>query len=107
MENDKLVRLSHAISAAKTGADDWDGGCNIERDRYIEKAFADIPAVDAVEVVRCRECRYFAVATANDVDLEVHGCYLLKKLGEKYPLLAQGEGFCSWGQRREDGDGDG
>ena len=48
--NDKLVRLSHAISAAKTGADDWDGGCNIERDRYIEKAFADIPAVDAVEV---------------------------------------------------------
>ena len=50
MENDKLVRLSHAISAAKTGADDWDGGCNIERDRYIEKAFADIPAVDAVEV---------------------------------------------------------
>lgn len=49
MEND-LIRRSWGLSAAKTGADDWDGGCNANRDLYIEKAFAALPAVDAVEV---------------------------------------------------------
>lgn len=64
-------------------------------------------AENVVEVVRCRECKYFAVTKDNDLHLKVSGCYHLKKLGEEYPLVVQGDGYCSWGQRREDGDEDG
>lgn len=95
MMDDKLVRLSHAISAAKTGADDWDGGCNIERDRYIEKAFADLPAVDAVEVVRCRQCTRFAINPVAWTDDRQIICF-----------SNDPEGFCHNGTPREEG-GDG
>ena len=104
--DDKLVRLSDVLKVMHDIEKPFTDPQIVFFNYRQRDAIGNIPAVDAVEVVRCRECRYFAVATANDVDLEVHGCYLLKKLGEKYPLLAQGEGFCSWGQRREDGDKD-
>lgn len=43
-----------------------------------------IPAVDAVEVVRCKDCKYWA-----------HGdCYRLE--------LSRPNDFCSYGERRED-----
>jgi len=62
----------------------------------------DAPTIDAVPVVRCRECRYFSITKDNDLHLKVSGCYRLKKLGEEYPLVVQGDGYCSWGQRREE-----
>lgn len=74
--------------------------------RDMQKVFTDAQTVDAVPVVRCRECKYFAVTKDNDLHLKVSGCYHLKKLGEEYPLVVQGDGYCSWGQRREEaGDG--
>lgn len=61
----------------------WTGG--------IEKAIDDAPAVDAVEVVRCEDCKWFrfhktAVWCENDGGLN-------------YP---QYNSFCSKGERKED-----
>lgn len=53
----------------------------------------DAPAVDAVEVVRCKECKHRAD------EVERKGIYLcnLKMIG-----LVRANDFCSFGERRED-----
>lgn len=49
-----------------------------------------LPAVDAVEMVRCRECKWWK---SNDCTNDTHG----------YVPLDEND-FCSRGQRREDSD---
>lgn len=43
---DDLIRRSDAIKVACAGADEWDGGCNLNRDEYIEKAINNVPAIE-------------------------------------------------------------
>ena len=45
------------------------------------------PTVDAVEVVRCKNCAYWDATEKVCVDM----------------MTADENGFCSWGERREDG----
>lgn len=52
----------------------------------IARALAKLPAVDAVEVVRCKDCIHCGFC-GRDTNLEVMGFY----------------GYCSRGERREDG----
>lgn len=56
-----------------------------------------LPAVDAVEVVRCRECEEWTKQTENPGPDGLGACSFHKA------NLVTGEGFCYWGQRREDG----
>lgn len=49
------------------------------------------PTVDAVEVVRCKECRYYESENHNCVD----------EMG--YARIWEENDFCSFGERREDG----
>lgn len=51
MGKNDLISRAAAIEAAIDGADDWDGGYNPERERYIREHIAQLPAVDAVPVV--------------------------------------------------------
>ena len=57
-----------------------------------------IPAVDAVEVVRCRECVHSDIYP-EDTDNTMS----LKCLGIRYGGV-ESDWFCEHGQRREDGD---
>ena len=52
---DDLISRAAAIEAAIDGADDWDGGYNSERERYIREHMAKVPAVDAVPVEWLRD----------------------------------------------------
>ena len=54
------------------------------------------PTVDAVEVVRCRECKH--------CDPENHHCD--HHMGTVAPLRREPDDFCSYGERK-DGDSDG
>ena len=54
----------------------------------------DAPTVDAVEVVRCRDC--------NHCDPENHHCD--HYMGTVAPLSRKPDDFCSYGERK-DGDG--
>lgn len=49
------------------------------------------PAVDAVEVVRCRECKH--------CDQENHHCD--HHMGTAAPLRRKPDDFCSYGERKE------
>ena len=52
------------------------------------KLMVDAPAVDAVEVVRCKACRYFdVIIDCCTNELAMHSCYE--------------DGFCSYGERKE------
>ena len=53
------------------------------------------PIVDAVEVVRCKDCKHCAVDREADGNVPVYVCI------EMY-CGVEADGFCAWGERRED-----
>ena len=55
------------------------------------------PAVDAVEVVRCRECKH--------CDPENHHCD--HHMGTAAPLRRKPDDFCSYGERKDKADAKG
>lgn len=68
-------------------------------DLKISKRFADeILSSDAVEVVRCGECRYVMGDPNYDTG---HKCSIHQEDGKPHEVWL--DDFCSWGERREDG----
>ena len=62
---------------------------------YVDaKQIADAPTVDAVEVVRCRQCKH--------CDPENHHCD--HHMGTVAPLKREPDDFCSYGERKEGAD---
>lgn len=62
---------------------------------YVDaKQIAEAPTVDAVEVVRCRECKH--------CDPENHHCD--HYMGTAAPLRRKPDDFCSYGERKEGAD---
>lgn len=72
--SDQLERLIDGI--------EHDTGREISR--VVERG-AELP-----EVVRCRDCRFFAT--------NIHGSYCKKSITR----LSSPDGFCAWGERRAD-----
>ena len=64
--------------------------------RYFGVVFdvEEMPTVDAVEVVRCRECKH--------CDPENHHCD--HHMGTAAPLRRKPDDFCSYGERKEGAD---
>lgn len=107
--DDKLVRLSDVIETIENQRSDGNMWGNenltlIDAGKIIDE-LSDIPAVDAVEVVRCRECvRYVESEEANgekmcvkDADWCVRdGCYYGFT---DYPAP---DWYCADGKRREE-----
>ena len=58
----------------------------------------DAPTVDALEVVRCKDCKYFDSGTDED------GKLFFKCLGWVYGGTSEDD-FCSHGERKDGGDG--
>lgn len=74
-------------------------GLNSVVHRKIQQLIADTPTVDAVEVVRCRECKHYATA---DFDGDILcGCTLHSAMVD-----ITADDFCSYGERKG-GDGNG
>ena len=75
-------------------ADAWE--CN----RFLEAAVAgldDLPTVDAVEVVRCKDCKYYGFWGKNGVNI----CE--RWTADPYEASEPKEGdFCSYAERRDD-----
>ena len=57
---------------------------------------ADAPTVDAVEVVRCRECKF------GDWDSEPHDAMVCMRTKDGF--WRSGNDFCSYGERKEGAD---
>ena len=61
----------------------WTGG--------IEKAIDKMPTVDAVEVIRCKDCEYYSKGMPDEPTI----CELTM-------CGANDEGFCAWAERKRD-----
>lgn len=72
-----------------------DGGLQYPRWWYLEKA-RNAPAVDAVNVVRCTECKHY-LACKNINGIEYYFCNL-----DAGMVTAKPDDFCSHGTVRED-----
>ena len=67
-----------------------------DRDIYAKYMLDKMPTIDAVPVVRCRECKH--------CDPENHHCD--HHMSTAAPLRRKPDDFCSYGERKE-GDGNG
>ena len=65
--------------------------------RYITGIIEDEPPIDAVKVVRCKDCKYFDSGTDED------GKLFFKCLGWVYGGTSEDD-FCSYAERREEHD---
>lgn len=72
-----------------------------ERKQRDADILSELPPVDAVEVVRCKDCKYWPYKTITywDNQIEFETYQWCASLG-----LHGGKGFCSKGERRTDAD---
>ena len=79
------------------------GGCFPKSEWFIKGTdLFDAPSVDAVEVVRCKDCKHF----------DLYGCWIctmhsLKETEDESGanIYMTPDDFCSYGERKEKGDG--
>jgi len=67
--------------------------------KALKEALSKVPPVDAVEVVRCKDCRYYHVYLESNGHTE-KGYGACDWINDK---SVREDHFCSWGERREDG----
>lgn len=62
----------------------------------------DAPTIEAVEVVRCKDCKYWQDQEVGVVEVPI--CARHANKYEKFPLvmLIGGDGYCSYAERRTD-----
>ena len=80
----------------------------IKDGEVFQRMINDAPTVDAVEVVRCRECIHWFPHTQCGFDEdndEYHDyCGLLIPDDDYYAFRRKSDDYCSYGKRREDGE---
>ena len=80
------------------------------RNQYMEVVPAyfvrEAPAVDAVEVVRCRDCKYWGdeegIAEGRDFRYARCNVHNYFRYGEHIGWCPKEDDFCSFGERREE-----
>lgn len=67
---------------------------NADRDEIAEEMLLQMPTIDAVPVVRCKDCKYY----------EIHRPKVLENCERNGHLIPMSpDDFCSYGERRSDG----
>jgi hypothetical protein len=86
---DDLISRAAAIERAIDAVDEWDGGWNPNREEYIRKYFAEMPAVDAAPIIRCASCKWWDGSTLGTA----HRCAALH-------IATTGEFYCATAERK-------
>lgn len=86
-----MSKYIRAVVAAKAIADKY----GIPLGDLVD-TFADIPAADVVEVVRCRDCKH---SYRIDGAKEEYDCAKISAFAKFFP----GDHFCGYGERKTDG----
>lgn len=72
---------------------------NAERDEIAVELVANAPTVDAVEVVRCNDCKHYSPGTGLNAG---HGWCNEPPLGT--PLAVSEDFFCKYGKHKDGGE---
>ena len=83
---DDLISRQAAIDVAVQSLVDWDGMFRQEANCRIRDAINELPSADAVEVVRCGECKHM---------LSSGGCSIFADSD----IRPSASDFCSYGER--------
>lgn len=89
-----LIERSAAIEAADSGCKAWRG---IFRD--VKAELEQIPAVDAVPVVRCVDCRYCRIWEGRAYAPYMCECRHMNNI--RKDALHKADHFCGYGERRK------
>ena len=73
-----------------------------DRDIYAKYMLDKMPTIDAVSVVRCRECKYSRINHLMKKD--ILSCENIDVCGEEYLFERNPNDFCSYGERKDDAD---
>lgn len=65
----------------------------------MQRMFDSLPTIDAVPVVRCRECKFYREFRTKRHNQLMRLCYRMGKHDMEYPVKP--DDFCSYGQRAE------
>lgn len=85
IDADELMRKYHVSPV-------WDSWLEIN----------NAPTIDAVPVVRCKDCKYAELRFATNGDIAEHAlCKRLVKCGVNIVLIVQLTDFCSLGEQRK------
>ena len=102
-----LIRRSALIAAREKAIWVYENANIINTDAIRENlkplldVVVDAPAVDAVEVVRCKDCRFGSLWCDGSISCEKH---TRETDYEKCDLWMEAEDFCSYGERRNGDD---
>lgn len=88
------ANMYHEAFETDTDMQKWDSGCWI-RYKMFENQIEKMPTVDAVEVVRCKDCKYLNII--NKAPLYAY----CGKSNYIFHLFEEDtrEHFCSWGEK--------
>ena len=83
--------------------------CSQSQLHWLHRIIEMQPTVDAVEVVRCRECKHFrhygkTSLFINGKNIKAGWCQRRISYDEEYRMTA--DDFCSYGERKEGADND-
>ena len=90
---DDFISRQAAIDAACDGADEWDGGRNEWRDKFITEFIETVPSAQP-EIIRCKDCKYAEIADPED-NQDGYICQFHRG------SIWFSESYCSWAERRE------
>ena len=104
MDADQMaVDESEAYMSAQVQiTDDLKWLVNFAAHSKIQRLIADTPTVDAVPVVRCKDCKWFA----DNNDGSWFGCWLFQAIQIIPEDAPKPYDFCSYGEPKMDGGGD-
>ena len=77
-------------------------GSNDSNYKDLDEVLNDAPTADVVEVVRCKDCEHWHIEGYDPILERTCGTCQREYFGDKYGYReADGNDFCSYGERRE------
>ena len=94
-----LLRHKRKMSGAEFGGEFWD-------EAVLASDIKSAPTVDAVEVVRCRDCKHQRKIWHADKRMKEKGCWIYSCKGNSDPFVSHtvngyNDEYCCYGERKK------
>ena len=90
----EYIERSEAVKFVKQNTPHINGETTME---CVERSIQNVPAADVVEVVRCKDCKYFDIEEDDALGTCMGKFVCISLGGELYP---EPDYFCPYGERR-------